>query len=235
MSKSKVEIVQKAYEILRISGLTTKAVPEELSLGIDELEGMMHEFSARNICSSYLFEDEPEANTGANIELAYQPAVEYNLAVRLATFFGKEPTSGMMRTAMSSLATWTASSGRVNQIKNPNRMPRGSGQTFRFSNRNRYFRQENSAPIECDTNYIKVDEINNFSYNFNQYLYPDEVISSFITSVDNGLLLQASALQGTKIVMTVKGIKAGFNSILVTITTSTGRINPQTINFQVSE
>ena len=235
MSKSKVELVQKAYEILRISGLTTRAVPEEISIGIDELEGMMNEFEARNVCSSYVFEDDPQENTDANVELAYQKAVEYNLAARLATYFGKEPTAGMVKTAIASLSTWTAASGRVNQMKYPNRQAKGSGNTFRFSNRERYYRQASNAPISCETNYLKVDEINNFSYDFNQYLEGSETISSFTTDVSNGLDLLSSAIQGTKIVMSVKGVKTGLQSILVTITTSTGRVNPQTINFQVSE
>lgn len=236
MSKSKIETVNKAFQILRISGLTVKAVPEENDIALDELEGMMNEFQARNICSSYNFEDEPLPNSDGNIELAYQKAVEYNLAVRLSTYFGREPTQSMMRTAVASLSTWSSSSAkdRISQIRYPNRQPTGSGQSFRVNNWRRYYRQESPAPNECATNSLKVDEINNFEYDFSQYLN-DETIASYTTKVDSGLNLLSNAVQGSKVVMSVKGVKVGAQSILITITTSTGRVNPETVWFQVSE
>lgn len=235
MSKSKVELVNMAFEILRISGLTTKASPEELTIGLDQLESMMSEFESRNICSSYNFEEIPSLTSDSNLELKYQNAVQYNLASRLATFFGKEPTQGMMRTAVASLATWSASCGRVNQINYPNRMPRGSGNTFRKSNIRRFYRQETPAPDNCETNYIKVGETNDFQYDFASYLGNSEIISSYEIVATNGIQLISSTLQSKKILMTVKGITAGNNNVVVTITTSDSRVNPQKIYFQVED
>ena len=235
MSKSKIETVNQAFQILRISGLTVKAVPEEIAIGIDELEGMMNEFQARNICSSYNFEDEPLQNSDANIELAYQKAVEYNLAVRLSTYFGKEPVQGMVRTATASLSTWSAASSKTRQIKNPNRMPRGSGSNWGTRVYSRYYREESPAPNDCATNSLKVDEMNNFAHDFYQYLNDEETISSYTIEASDGLQLLSDALQGSKVAMSVKGIKAGTQSILITITTSTGRVNPETVWFNVNE
>lgn len=233
MAKTKVELIIGAYEVLRISGLTMSATPDEISLGLDELEGMMNEFEARNICSSYVFENEPQLNTNANVQLAYQKAIEYNLALRLAPYFGKELTAGLMRIAIASLSTWSSASSITRQIRNPNRMPRGSGAGRTNRMYSRFYRQEAAAPNDCATLFLKVYEINNFDHNFEQYLYPDETIASYEIKADDGLELISSAIQGSKIVMQVKGIKAGWNVIVIKLTTSTGRVNPQIINFQV--
>ena len=235
MSKSKIETVNQAFQILRISGLTVKAVPEENAIGIDELEGMMNEFQARNICSSYNFESEPLQNSDANIELAYQKAVEYSLAVRLSTYFGREPTQGMMRTATASLSTWSAASSKTRQIKNPSRMPRGSGSNWGTKAFSRYYREESAAPDKCSTKSLKVNEINNFEYDFSQYLYADETILSYTTKISDGVSLLSSSIQDSKVIMSVKGVKSGAQSILITITTSTGRVNPENVLFQVVE
>jgi len=69
MSLTKIEHVLRAYSALRISGLTSKPTADNRATGLAELEDMMNEFRSRNICSTYIFEDEPEANTDSGISL----------------------------------------------------------------------------------------------------------------------------------------------------------------------
>lgn len=235
MSKTKVELVIKAYKWLRISGLTSQPDPEEISDGIDMLESMMLELSSRNICSSYFFEDEPLPNTDSRLEPKYNTAVETNLAVRLAPFFGKVVSVELALQARQSLSNWSARSAKVNQIRPPRRMPRGSGNTFRFSNWVRFSNEEPNAPISCDTREIKVDEINNFRADFNQYLVDPETISSFITDTTTGIELLSISESNGVFTFQCKGIKAGFEAVEITVTTSTGRVNPAVINFNVTQ
>ena len=234
MAKTKVELVNRAYKQLRISGLTTQPQPEEIQDALETLEDMMQEFKSRNICSSYVFEQAPLPNTDSRLEPQYNQAVETNLAVRLVDMYGLEIPRTLNTQAIQSLSNWSARSARVNPVNSPNTMPRGSGNTFRFSNWRRFTHQANNAPISCSTFQMKLLEINNFPYSFVDYLNDGETIVSWKTKVDNGLDLLNIAEADGVFALNVKALYEGYNGILLTITTSEGRVNPQALNFNVT-
>ena len=59
----KGDIINEAYALIRISGITSQPTPEELEKALDRLESMAEEFFGRNINVNYAFEDEPDPNT----------------------------------------------------------------------------------------------------------------------------------------------------------------------------
>lgn len=235
MSKTKIEHINRAFRYLRISGLTTQPTPEETRDALETLEDMMNEFSSRNICSSYVFEDSPDPNTDSELEDSYNNAAAACLAVRLAPEFGISLNPSISSLATSGLSNWSARSGKVNQINPSRRQPRGSGNTFRFSNWTRYYRQGNNAPISCSTFDLKVGEIDFFTVDFSQYLLDGATISSYTLEPTNGISVLNDSIDGSSITMECKGVKAGYQTIKITVTTSTGRVNPETINFNVTD
>lgn len=235
MSLTKGEHVIRAYAALRISGLTTAANPEEVNLGLSELEDMMNEFRSRNICSSYVFEDDVDPNTDSEINDEFNNATQKCLAIRLAPYFGKEVSQSLMRQATQAVSNWSARSGKINMIQPSNRQARGSGNTFRNLSFNRFYRKADEAPISCDTFKLKVDEVDFFQVDFSEYLLDGAVIDSFTTDATNGVQLVDIAQDGDKFDMECKGLTVGYNFITITITTSTGRVNPQKVNFNIIE
>ena len=206
MSKTKVEHVDNAYQAMRISGLTVKANPEEIELALTLLEDMMHEFKSRNICSNYVFEDSINPNTDSRINPAYNNATASCLAVRLCHHFGKEVPNGLQMQANQGLSNWSARSGRVNQVNPSNRMPRGSGNTFRFSNWVRYYRFDDNAPISCETIDLKVDEIDSFVINFGGYLNAGETITSYTLDVSDGIQVLSDSNTTNTVTLECKGL-----------------------------
>lgn len=233
MSLTKVEHILGAYSAIRISGLTSKPTPEEIELGLNELEDMMSEFRSRNICSTYVFEEHPDPNTDSKISSEFNNATKKCLAVRLAPYFGKEASQTTQRQATQALSNWSARSGKVNMIQPPNRQPRGTGNTFRFPNWVRFYRFGDQAPVSCDTLDIKVDEINFFVVSFSGYLMDDETIVSFTTESDDGIELIDTVQDGDKFNLECKGVFNGLQRVTITVTTSTGRVNPEVVNFNV--
>lgn len=234
MSLTKVEHILRAYSAIRISGLTSKPTPEEITTGLDELEDMMSEFQTRNICSSYFFEDEPDPNTDSGIDTSYNNATQKCLAVRLAPYFGKEASPTLMRQATQALSNWSARTGKTNMIRPPSRQPRGSGNTFRFPVWIRFYRIEDGAPVSCDTLDLKVDEINFFSIDFNGYLLEGATITSFVLDIPPGIeVIDSSELDGV-ISLECKGLRVGHHPLTITITTSTGRVNPEKVSFNIT-
>ena len=234
MSKTKIEHVIEAYDYLRISGLTSEPTPDETNRALTRLEDMMNEFRSRNICSSYIFEDEPGPNTNSGIDSAYNNATATCLALRLAPSFGIVLNQDIRGLATSGLSNWSARSGKTNMINQPNRQPKGSGNTFRFTNWTRYYRQGDNAPILCSTFNLKVDEIDFFGIDFSGYLLEDATIISYTIKSTNGIDVLSDVQDVNFINLECKGVQAGYQTVTITVTTSTGRTTPETINFNIT-
>lgn len=234
MPKTKIEHVERAFQWIVVSGITSKPTAEENTVALSVLEDMMNEFKSRNICSSYIFEENPDPNTNSEIDDAYNSAVGACLAVRLANIYGKEAPPTLQRQATQSLSNWSATTSKTNQIDPPRRQPRGSGNTFRFSNWTRYYRQGNNAPISCNTFNLKVDEVDYFSIDFTQYLLDGSTIVSYTIESTNGVDVLQDVQDGNEIQIQCKGVSCGYQTVTITVTTSLGRINPETINFNIT-
>ena len=151
--------------------------------------------------------------------------------------FGKDATQALIRSAASSLSNWSARSGKVNQTLPPRRQPRGSGNTFRFESWIRFYRFQENAPIECDTFELKRDGEDFFTVDFSNYLLAGATITGFEldTSSSNGITVLESSLDGSSkmVNLKVRGKETGFNQLVIKVETTTGRINPQDVNFNV--
>ena len=235
MSLLNSEQILRAYSALRISGLTSKPLPEEMELGFNELIDMMAEFNSRNICTEYIFQDEPDINAESGIATAFNNALQKCLAVRLAPFFGKEASQLLQRQASQGVSNWSARTAVVNQISPSRRQARGSGNTFRFSNWTRFYRAGNAAPISCDTFDLKVDAIDFFGVDFSRYLLDGATITGYTIESTSGIEIITDVQDVDLINLEVKGIQAGYQTATITVTTSTGRVNPELINFNVTE
>lgn len=235
MSKTKLAHVTLAYKWLVISNITSEPSPEDISLGMEMQEDMFEEFRSRNICSTFLFEDDPQPGTDSGVEPSRNNAVATNLALRLANFFGKEAPQTLKTQAIQSLSNWSARSSKTNQIQPPRRQARGSGNTFRFSNWVRYYRAQPNAPISCATFKLKTDAIDFFSIDFNPYLLSGATIDSFELDISDGIEVLSSEESDGVITLECKGLVFGFNTIKITVTTSTGRVNPEVVNFNITQ
>lgn len=235
MRKTKLQHITNAYKWLTISGITSNPSPNELVDGLEMLEDMMHELQSRNICSSYVFEDMPDPNTDSGIDSAFNTATATNLALRLANYFGKEALPTLQRQASQSMSNWSARTGKVNQITPPNRQPRGSGSTFRFPRWVRYYRFEDNAPIECDTFRLKVGQKDTYSVDFTNYLFEGATIDSYTVESDDRINVDAHNEVNGVINLECTGVKSGYSVVTITVTTSNGRINPQQVNFNITD
>jgi hypothetical protein len=240
MSKTKIEHVNEAFDWLRISGLTSNPTPKEIQKALVKLEDMMNTFKSRNICSSYIFEEEPEPNTDSGISSAYNEATSTSLAMRIAPAFGIMLNPDIRGLATAGMSNWSARSGKVNPIQPSRRQPRGSGNTFRFSNWTRYYRAGNPAPITCDTFNLKINangenEIDFFGVDFTPYLLDGATIVSYVIESTNGINVLNDVKNVNIINLECQGVQCGYQTVTITVTTSTGRVNPETINFNITE
>lgn len=233
MSKTKVEHIIQAYKRLRISGITAKATPEDIFDALEVFEDMMHNLKSRNICSTYIFEDEPSPNSNSGIDPQFNEATSTNLATRMAVFFGKNVPESLNKLANAGMSNWSARTGIVNQIAPPNRQPRGSGNTFRFPRWLRYYRVESGTPISCDTFDLKVGETDIYQVSFANYLLDGATIVSATLEASNGINILTESFDDDTVTMECEGIQAGSETVKVTVVTSTPRTTPEVVFFNV--
>jgi len=232
-TKTKGDIVNKAYSWLRISGLTRKPQPNEVENALDVLESMAYELDSRNICTSFNFEDVPDPATESGIDNPFFWAASINLGVRMAPDFGKVVTTDQRMQANQSMSNWSARASVTNPIGHPRRQARGSGNNFRGPNWIRYYKDAPNAPISCDTETITRGSINDYTFSIVDYLQDGETVTSRTTSVTTGLTLLiddfASPIFSYRAEANINA--QNFQQVQFTVNTSIGRTQLFTINF----
>ena len=233
---SKVDIINKAYSALRISGLTKDPTPEDITLALEELESMAGEFRIRNMDAGYNFEDSPDVNSVSNIPRSYLNAYSALLAYRLAKDFGKDIPRPLELSANAGSSTLSTGEANVNQVGYPARQARGSGNTFRNYRWRRYYEISNAAPPDDTTNQLVVDDVDNYVEHFDSYLNDGEIISSFTIEEDTGLTINASSNTDTDVNYTVKadGAREGSLRVKIVVTTDTGLVTSRLVFFNVT-
>ncbi len=240
-NKSKVQIVNPAYEELRIWGITSNPTPSEKTMALERLEMMMWElFGQWNLAINYNFEQTPNLNSLCNVTPNYHWFMITNLATRLIAAFNKQVPPQLEAQAGQALsgAIGIHAFEVLQQIQPPARMPMGNGNTFRQPYWNRFMLPVNNAPNLPTTNYLIQGERQGYAEPFTDWL-GGNTISSFTIEADPMLTLISSAISGTSIIYTVSApadtVSNGpLQQVLITVTDSASRVEIRLVNFQVN-
>lgn len=242
MQSLKVDIINGAYSRMRISGLTSIPSPEDMEVALRRLEQMAAEWqSKRSICAGYKFEEDPDLNSPSGISTEDEEAFETNLAWRLYADFGKEPHPMLIMEKKASFASLISSYAPRRQNSYPSRMPVGSG-SQRWKNRiDRYFISPDPAPLNCSTNRMRTDEIEDFVESFSSYLNSGEdILTAEVTTENSALTIISNSFESPDVFYRVKAnentttsLQPGFPVIEIKITTTNGRINKNIIPFEI--
>ena len=234
---NKIDIINGAYSILRISGLTVNPTPEDVEVALDVLEDMAAEFDEKNICLNWNFEDTPDPSSEAGMKRQFNGSMKELLAYRMAVHFGKEPTQILMQLQMKAMSFLSSATAKVRQTQYPRTQPRGSGNTFRNTRWQRFNHPQDRAPISCDTKVITLGGILDFVSDFSYWLN-GEAIQSYTTSVSNNIKILSDSESNGEISYRVECDEdaGSFEFIDFKLTTDTGRVQTFRVNFNpVSE
>lgn len=220
--KTKIELIDRAYSKLRISGLTVNPNPNEVVLALDELECMMAEWDLKNICLNFQFEDDPSPNAESGLSRGYENAVQTNLAVRLSPDYGKAISVELKQQASQSYSVVSSATAKIKAAPYPNRQPVGESNTLRFNRWRRYYDINPEAPNECQTEIMSNGDVVDGKVDYSDYLTDGDTIASMNISSTSGLDIQYSEFDDESVGYRVQATKDGTQSITVNITTSNG-------------
>lgn len=238
----KVDIINEAFRMLRISGLTIRPSPEDLQSAILRLETMAAELERnRNIRLNYNFEKVPDPNSNSNIDLSNFHAMASNLAVRLVADYNKEippQLQAQANQALSTLSAWSAQL-QAQETQYPTRQPRGSGNTQRYDRWARFYSGVDQSPQKTATNVIVLGDIDEYNESWQEYVRDVEDISTFTITADSGLRILSSSLDGQIVTYEVEaeGVNEVSNpqiaNVKIQVETTEGRKNTRVIPFEI--
>lgn len=238
---TKNDLVLTAYEELTISGITSKPSPEDIKLAVKRLDMMVLSWQNLGLCLSYLRSEgfnniDPNQDSGLNDINAL--SVSLNLAKILCPAFGK-PLHPDTRAEARKSYLGLFSSDLTYREADPYQ-PTGSGHSFGYGydDRFRFQAQNDNAPENCETLDIKLGETDFYPIDFSAYLneVDGDSIASFTVEDGQGVEVLQSAQDGNIIILEAKGLTVGLAPTKITVTCApSGRINPETINFNVTK
>ncbi len=234
----KVDFIRDAFSQLRISGITVEPTPDDLELALMRLENMAHQWFARNICTSYNFEDTPDPNTETGVPRKYSQAFATNLAVRLIPDFNKQVPLVLQTQASASLSFASTQSGidRLNEVPYPDRQPIGSGNARWYGRWYRFYRQSDLAPNSCATNRMVSNDIQDYVEDYTDYLIENEYIESFAITTDPKLDLLFSETDGEQVKYRIQaGDATGKQQVTISVRTNQDRVTTRFIFFELTQ
>jgi hypothetical protein len=236
---TKAEIINNAYSQMRISGLTVDPSPADITLALDRLESMAAEFEGRNIKSGYNLESTPDVNSEHNMLRKYWYPYEVNLAVRLLPDFGKPVPQILFAQAQAGLSFLASDTAEVTPTAYPRRQAIGSGNR-RYLQRQRFYQQTVIPPNDAKTIHMYVDDVNDYTEDFSDYLVGAEEVASYTIEADDGLTVSNDSLTNPVVSyrVTATGTETSADNFLrvkIVATTDNSRIITRIINFQLTE
>jgi hypothetical protein len=236
---TKNDVIKGAYSQMRISGLTVNPNPEDSAIALERLEDMMSEFESNNICLDFNFTLVPDPTDVTNVKRAFNQMMQTNLAIRLVADFNKVVPQTLVALASSTLsnALGFSAANNIQAVTYPNRMPLGSGNTLRTSERRRFNAPQQLPPISCANKFILIDDVNDFEEAYVAYLNLNEYIASYVITSDVGLEIVFSSNATPLINYRVKALsnatKGSWQQVKIVITTDAGRVDTRLIDFEI--
>lgn len=233
----KSDIIEGAFSLLRISGITVEPSPEDNVTALRRLEDFANEMQGRNVCTGYYFEDVPDINSPAGLEPPLHHSFKAILAARLMPDFGKgsQPDQSLVAQAMAGLSYIYSFNAYPSTTPYPNRQPVGSGNRRRGWGFRRYYSSSDIVDVPCE-NVLYVGGVNDYSEEFDSYLNDGESLFSESITADSGITVSADTIDGTNVTYRVTaGNNAGVYQITLDVVTDAGRITTRIIRIEVRD
>ena len=238
---TKAELINGAYSLLRISGITVEPSGDDLMLALERLEDMAAEFEGRNIVTDYNFEQTPETTSPHNLQRKHWFAYKANLAVKLLPDFGKQPHPVLLSQQQAAYSYLVGNTAPVRESTPSPRMAIGSGNALRRFRWNRFYRPEAKAPLSANTKTMFVGDVKVFSESFVAYLDQSETISTYTIEADAGLTISDDSNTDKFVTYTVTatgvsdGSSIGLLQVKIVVTTSGSRVETRIVDFTLEQ
>jgi hypothetical protein len=219
---NKIDIVNGCYQLIRISGLTSKAIPEEVSIATQVLDDLAAELSS-TLNLGYIQPvdygmSDPNDYSGLTPELA--GPMKKLLASELVQYFGKEVTPTLAAIASSGMRSMEQLLVSVAPSQNPATLPIGSGNEWDYRS-DKFYPEPNND--DGASNHYK-GEVIQLPIDWSSWVGEDNTLDSVTYDYDSGLTLSDEAVVDNASVVTITFDMVGQFTMCATATKSDGEV-----------
>lgn len=238
----KSELINQAYAQIRISGLTTQAVPEEINYALAELDQIMDQWVSIGRDVNYNFPTRTDVNhpvvSDPDDESGIYPwaisGVIAYLAKSLVEYFGKEVPASLAAKSRYGLNIIKGKTVQLRSQQYPNRMPIGSGNHFREQGYiSRFYRP--AYPGRDQPTDIILDEIIDLVSDFTRDLDDDQTLDSYTIAVEGDITLVSDSLTNNEVAYRIQATGDSDGKVTIIGTTSDGRTLPRAYCFTTQD
>lgn len=229
----KIDLVNGAYQLIRISGLTSSAIPEEVAIGMQVADDLAGELSA-TLNTGYIQpieygQSDPNDFSG----LTNQTAGPFKklLAMELVDFFGKQVPISLKMNADKGLRALEQLLVNVLPMQNPGTLPLGSGNEWDYRSDKFY-----PEPISDDgAIYHFLTDVFQYSRDWSKWLANVSDLVTVSYEFDDGISLSGETITDTASSVTVSFIRVGQFTLCATATDSNGNVTSEKVIYNVTE
>lgn len=217
---NKIDVVTGAYQLIRISGLTVKALSEEITLGVQVLDDYMGELRS-SLDTGYIQpldygQSDPNDFSGLTPDVV--GPIKKLLARELVTFFGKEAPMSLVLNAEAGMRSLEQTLVCVQPAQNPATLPIGSGNEWDYRSDKFYPEPNNDDGAE---NHFETD-VFQLPIDWSSYVEGD-TLASVTYDPEGGLVLTDKAIIDNTSVVTISFSRRGqFTLCVIAEKASTG-------------
>lgn len=235
MRITKGALVRGTYSLMRISGLTVDATPEDTEVGIQVADDYAAQLKGAGLDiqwkqpTEYGFSD-PDDNSGLTPEMA--GPFKKLLFVELCSHFGKPVPAAVAVTAAEGLQALQNIVVDVPVANNPPTLPIGSGNEYDYRSKSFYY----EPAVNNDAIYVNLDDIQNYTYDFSQWLVDETLVTVEYDTDERGIRIGTTSFDDNTTTAELEFIEVGGYTLCITVT-KTNSTDKFTVrqNFIVSE
>ena len=223
------------YALMRISGLTVAATPEDVEIGLQVADDYSQELLADGLDIGWQYPSDyglSDADDNSGITPQIAGPFKKLLYIQLCAYFGKEVPPTVQVTAMAALRTLEQLLVSVPDAQNPSTLPFGSGNEDDYRDNTFY----NEPPDNQNADYVFKGSIVTFEHDFSAWLV-DETLVSVVWSVpDEGITVGSETFDDTVAMADLTFVQTGGSFITITATkTNSGELEIFRKNFVISD
>tara|TARA_R110002033_G_scaffold165439_1_gene203348 strand:+ start:8030 stop:8755 length:726 start_codon:yes stop_codon:yes gene_type:complete len=226
---SKLDIIDGAFKLLRISGITVNATNGEVVDALQTLDDYNAELKTM-MDTGYIQpveygQSDPNDFSGLTAEMA--GPMKKIMTIQLAPFFAKDIPPALAAIASSGMRSLEHLLVHVGNAQNPATLPIGSGNESTFIT-NKFYNEPNNDE-GAETYYS--NEVFQLPIDWNSWLADEFTLTSVSYDADSGILLTNEAVVDGVSVVTIAFSKTGQFNMCAIATNSNGDVKNQRFTF----
>jgi hypothetical protein len=230
----KIDVVNGTYKLIRISGLTSQAIPEEIETALQVADDYAGELLSTGLDVGWVQpleygQSDPDDYSGLNVQTI--GPFKKLLAIELVDYFGKQLPMALQINADKGMRSLEQLLVNVLPSQNPGTLPIGSGNEWNYRSDKFY-----PEPISDDgAIYKNTSDVFQFPIDWSAFLAGLFTLSSVEYEVDTGIVLSDSSIVDEASVVTVSFSKQGQLSLCAKATNSNGDVDSIKIIYNVTD